>query len=143
MEHTIQKGYNRADHDEFVITMGPEYVSWSFCISFHLTLACRGYPPELDSECEKTVSNSKAIGLDHGMLDKIFPWHFAFDDSLQVTSIGSMLAERLSSCPISKPLREIFRMQRPLEAKYQFEDFKMRGTTEHLDFLCILFMFLF
>jgi len=109
IEHSIKKGYNRADHDEFLITAGPEL-----------------FPPEAEEDAEDIASNT-TVSMDSAAIDRLFPWHFAFDEELKIVSIGSQLRRHLNANPIGSKLTDIMAIQRPLEAKYRYDDFQQRS----------------
>lgn len=76
---------------------------------------------------EEAVTTSSTLSLAPETVDVLFPWHFAFDQDLVVQSVGPCLAKRLIDNPIGTHLRDLVFIQRPLECKYNFEDFKKRG----------------
>ena len=72
VEHAIRKGINRADHDEFVLHMGPEYV-WP-CTRVSLSLCCRGGHP-----CPREDGVARECGVRHGcacmrLCGAVLPW---------------------------------------------------------------------
>lgn len=86
----------------------------------------RGYPPEITADEDAVGKCQAPITITQQKLNKLFPWHFAVNESLEIVNVGPYLAQRMAKSPIGLPLKDVFKMQRPLEAKYNFDDFKLR-----------------
>lgn len=85
----------------------------------------RGYPEDVSLSSDSRVTRTN-LQLSSPHIEDLFPWHFAFDETLTITAMGQSLLSRFPECPIGLQVKDVLRLQRPLEAKLHFEDFKSR-----------------
>jgi hypothetical protein len=68
----------------------------------------------------KNMSDSR-IQLSSSTLERLFPWHFAFDANFTVISMGQQLRGRFEKNPVGGPLDDIARVVRPCGLQFCFE----------------------
>eukprot|EP00049_Salpingoeca_infusionum_P006136 m.101766 g.101766 ORF g.101766 m.101766 type:complete len:873 (+) comp13209_c0_seq1:1025-3643(+) len=87
---------------------------------FHVFSQADEYTGERDTSVIYESIATQTLGAKS--MNKLFPWHIAFDKSLKVVSVGTTLACRLKRNPIGLSLRSMARILRPIQAKMDFKD---------------------
>eukprot|EP00043_Microstomoeca_roanoka_P007989 m.77025 g.77025 ORF g.77025 m.77025 type:complete len:776 (-) comp14053_c0_seq2:214-2541(-) len=102
IHHRVKKG-KESDHDIFHVFMDP-----------------KGFPPEpLTSTEDERMSTAN---LDATMTSRLFPWHFAMNRDRNIVSLGKHLASRMKKDSIGMKADKLFKIVRPVEAQFDFED---------------------
>ncbi|EGD78919.1 NO-insensitive guanylyl cyclase III [Salpingoeca rosetta] len=106
IHHRLKRGKD-SDHDVFHVFMDP-----------------RGFPEEpLTTAADEKMATAQ---LNAGMTNRLFPWHFAVDKDMKIVSLGKHLASRMKKDCIGMHAEKLFRIARPIDATWDFEDIKAR-----------------
>ncbi|EGD78923.1 NO-insensitive guanylyl cyclase III [Salpingoeca rosetta] len=83
-----------------------------------------GFPEEpLTTAADEKMATAQ---LNAGMTNRLFPWHFAVDKDMKIVSLGKHLASRMKKDCIGMHAEKLFRIARPIDATWDFEDIKAR-----------------
>jgi len=107
IHHRSKRGMNDNDHD-----------------IFHVFMDQKGFP-DAPLEVEDDAKMARAH-LSTKMTSRLFPWHIAFDRDMRITSLGKHLAARMKKDCIGAPATKLFHIVQPVDAKWDFDDFKQR-----------------
>ncbi|EGD78971.1 L3i88 isoform d [Salpingoeca rosetta] len=91
---------------------------------FHVFMDPSGFPDGLSASTDD--EKMATAQLDATMTNRLFPWHFAVDKDMRIISLGKHLASRMKKDCVGMHADKLFRIARPIDATWDFEDMRAR-----------------